>query len=53
MFLQTKAKGLRALLRECPTPEAVKEKDVEKLVRLLGCASRRKKQAFGKVMKIK
>jgi transposase len=53
LFSQTKAKGLRALLRECPTVEAVKRRSVDELARIVGRASRRKGKAYEKVKEIR
>ena len=45
LFSKTTAKGLRALLRNCPTPREVTEAGLDDLTAILALASRRKKQA--------
>lgn len=45
LFSDTAAKGLRALLRDCPTPREVTEVGLDDLTAILAKASRRKKQA--------
>jgi len=45
LFSDTAAKGLRALLRNCPTPREVTQASLDDLTAILARASRRKKQA--------
>lgn len=53
LFSKTAAKGLRALLRNCPTPREVTEVGLDDLTAILAKASRRKKQAQLKAQQIR
>jgi len=52
VFWSMKAKGLWAILGECPFPEDVVAKDIKEIAQMIANASRRKKKALEKANKI-
>jgi transposase len=52
IFWSMKAKGLWAVLEECPLPEDVLKKSVEEIAEIIGKGSRRKGEAIKKAQKI-
>lgn len=52
VFWSMKAKGLWAVLEECPLPEDVVKKTIEEIAEIIGKSSRRKGKALEKAKKI-